>query len=192
MENEDPVSEMAALIDGILRGEARAERRLHDEFCEKCKILIRVRIPDCDSPEDICQDLILALLAAIRKNSIEDMKKLPAFARRICSNKISDWLRANRRTDSLENTSEEKLIDKNENGNPENEALAHERYEILARALDKLDSRTREVITLHYYEELKFEEIAEHLHISHTLARHIAFQGRKELWNWLDKFGYFD
>jgi RNA polymerase sigma factor for flagellar operon FliA len=60
------------------------------------------------------------------------------------------------------------MLDDNENNIPENALLKKDLRNILADTIKALPERDRVIITLYYYEELMFKEIAEMLHVSES------------------------
>ena len=61
-----------------------------------------------------------------------------------------------------------------------------DRDEELASAIMKLPHKLREVILLHYYQELKINEIADMLNISHSSVSGRLKRGREKLKNLLE------
>ena len=73
---------------------------------------------------------------------------------------------------------------------PEEKLLTDERYRALYRALDRLDSRKREVLVLQYFGGLSHKEIAALLKIRPDHVGVLGCRAKKELKEWLKEDGY--
>jgi len=62
--------------------------------------------------------------------------------------------------------------------------------EYLHRLLERLPAEDRVVLTLHYFEQLDMNEIAEHMGWTRTLAKVRAYRARKKLRAMLEEAGY--
>lgn len=73
-------------------------------------------------------------------------------------------------------------------GRPEDELLAGETRQVLADAIDGLSARERTVISLYYYEELKYAEIASVMEISESRVCQLHSRAVSKLKNTLENY----
>lgn len=70
------------------------------------------------------------------------------------------------------------------------ELSASESADLLYCLLERLPVRERTVLTLHYFEDLPFPEVAQRLGWSHILVKVTAYRARKKLQEQLERAGF--
>lgn len=70
-----------------------------------------------------------------------------------------------------------------EYGNPDEEACANNRHELIRNALLMLSEDKREIIVLHYFENIKYNKIANIMGLKNTSVQSVANRARKEMKN---------
>jgi len=124
--------------------------------------------------EDICQDVLLKLLTARPSFASDEHER--AWVIRTTANACKDQLRAARRKDTTLEGAREPATE----GDPTFQGLLDEEADLL-RALRELPDQYREVIHLHYFEELPLREIARMTGVSEAAATKRLSRARKLL-----------
>lgn len=70
-----------------------------------------------------------------------------------------------------------------EYGNPDEEACVNNRYELIKDALLMLSEDKRKIIVLHYFEDIKYNKIADIMGLKKTVVESAASRARKEMKN---------
>ncbi|MGE6783848.1 RNA polymerase sigma factor [Ensifer adhaerens] len=130
-----------------------------DEHQRMRRMLIR-RGMSAETASDAVQDAFLRVLAA----KLVGIRDLKSYLRRSVSNAAVDIIRADRRageTIGVDELDEDRLRDPA----PLADAtlVMREQIEALSRAIDALPPRSREVLLLHKFEGLSYQETAERL-----------------------------
>ncbi|HEV7306075.1 RNA polymerase sigma factor [Ensifer sp.] len=142
-----------------------------DEHQRMRRMLIR-RGMSAETASDAVQDAFLRLLAA----KLAGIRDLRSYLRRSVSNAAVDIVRAERRageTIGVDELEQEKLRDPA----PLADAtlVMREQIEALSRAIEMLPPRSREVLFLHKFEGLSYQETAERLGIAkNTVMVHMV------------------
>ena len=128
--------------------------------------------------EDAAQDAFVT--AWMKLNTLQDAKKYASWVCRIAKNCAMNMITRYRSFlpfDVVEN------LDLSDDGaaNPaELYALSEERYEV-DKSLEKLPEKVRQIIHLHYFEDLSIAEIADRIRISEGTVKWQLHDGRKRI-----------
>ena len=127
-------------------------------------------------PEDAMDIAQESAYKAIRSSGKfrEEPAALKAWIFRIVVNTSLDWIRKNRRITVMEEIPEQGKVD------------SYERMELL-NLLQTLDEKTRTVIILKYFEDLKLEEVAKVLGENLNTVKSRLYRGLKQLRIELDR-----
>ena len=169
------------LMQSYVRGDTAA---FHELFCRYGPLLLRLMRRDLVSPaeaDDLVQQTFLQVHRARR--DFDSSRSLKPWIYTIALNVKREYLRARRRrpTQSLE-AGEEPGV---EAVDPELE----DRARAMRKVLSALPPQQREVIELHWFEGLSFQEVAQTLGISTTAAKvraHRAYTRLRESLSGLD------
>ena len=178
MKNED-----VALIERILAGDEDAFASLIRKYQQQVHAQALRKIDDFQIAEDIVQETFLQVYQ--RLETLEDPKLFPKWLYVIVNRRCIAWLRKNRlQTESLEEIDISEI-----------ETEAYSRYvaaehekatveaqrDLVQKLLAKLKERDREVITLHYFEEMTSSEIGEFLGVSENTIKSRLRRARQQL-----------
>jgi len=122
---------------------------------------------DTEAAWDITQESWLGIIKGLRK--LHDPAKFKAWAYRIVTNKVNDWIRKNRKVSKV--------------GLKEIQGRQHkdEQDAGVKELLEKLDMKKRVVLNLRYFEQLSIPEIGIALKIPKGTVKSRLFSARKEL-----------
>jgi len=156
------------LLGRIARGSHRAFGELYDLFWPDLLNHVLAKVRDVQAAEDIVHDLFVSLWN--RRETILEIESIPAYFYTSCRYLVFRHYRSRILTDG----SEEDLD--MPGGDPPLEERLHYRYllDMVAREVDKLPEKCRQVFRLSRYEYLTNREIAERMAISEsTVENHI-------------------
>ena len=158
--------QQSILAERIRSGEVSAEEELDRLFRSRVLFLAVARTRDPEAARDVTQDVMLAVVRALRNGHLREAERLAAFVYGTARNLINGYLRARRRLpredpidDGLHLAS---LPDPHENT---------ERRDMVRRALAALDSTDRRILLLTLVEGLKPGEIAVRLGLTSEVVR---------------------
>jgi len=178
VKNEDVV-----LIERILAGDETAFESLIRKYKKQVHAQALRQIDDFQIAEDIVQETFLQVYQ--RLETLEDPKRFPKWLYVIVNRRCIAWLRKNRlQTQPLEETDISEI-----------ETEAYSRYvaaeharttaeaqrDLVQKLLTKLKESDREVITLHYFEEMSSSEIGEFLGVSENTIKSRLRRARQRL-----------
>ncbi|MBN1475505.1 RNA polymerase sigma factor [Candidatus Sumerlaeota bacterium] len=170
-----------ALVQRAQGGDAAAFEQLIHRHAGLVHSLAWAHLRDRESAEDLAQEVFLRVHLNLHR-----LTEPSGFARwlsRLTRNLAIDWLRRGTRRSRLVTLVP---LDETAGRVPDTDAKgaretmqAHERSDALQRAIDRLPSEQREVVLLHFGEEMKQREIAERLgmnpmRVSRLLRRALA------------------
>ena len=178
MKNED-----VALIERILAGDETAFESLMKKYRKQVHAQALRNIDDFQIAEDIVQEAFLQVYQ--RLETLEDPKLFPKWLYVIVNHLCIAWHRKNRlQTQPLEETDISEV-----------ETEAYSRYvaaeharttaeaqrDLVKKLLAKLKESDREVITLHYFEEMTSSEIGTFLGVSENTVKSRIRRARQQL-----------
>lgn len=84
------------LVERIVRGDRSAEEQLVIEFGPRIHALVIARTGRSTDAQDLTQDVLLAVLQALRRDQLNDASKLQAYILGTARNVVSNYLRTSR------------------------------------------------------------------------------------------------
>ncbi len=178
MKNDD-----VALIQRILIGDEDAFACLIGKYRKQVHAHAWWKTGDFHIAEDITQETFLQVYQKLE--TLEDPTQFSRWLYKIVNNLCNAWFRKNRiKTESLEETDISEI-----------ETEAYSRYvaaehaqinaeaqrDLVKKLLAKLKESDREVITLHYFEEMTSSEIGTYLGVSENTAKSRIRRARQQL-----------
>lgn len=162
-----------ALLNSYLTGNQSAISQLIERHSRRVKDYIRMMVKDADAAEDIFQETFIKAVRVIDDGRYTDNGKFLSWILRIAHNQVIDHFRArkqNRQVNEAEAGYDVlgslRLAERNVE-----DALVSEQIEADIRTLvELLPAEQREVVTMRYYGELSFKEIAEQTGVSINTA----------------------
>jgi RNA polymerase sigma-70 factor (ECF subfamily) len=102
-----PPEDPADLVDRIGRGDSAAEGELAHQFRRRVFVMLLARLRHRDTAEELTQDTLIAVIAALRKGQLRQPSSLAAFVHGTARNLANNHLRARRTCrDEVEFTSD--------------------------------------------------------------------------------------
>lgn len=154
------------LAERIRTHDPSAEEEFVHLFASRITFLARRRTQDPEVARDLAQDVMLAVVCALRNGHLRDAERLTAFVYGTARNVINSYLRTRSRLPREERIEAALLV-----------ATAHdplesaERRSLVGRALLPLDPADRRILLLTLVDGLKPGEIAARLGLSSDVVR---------------------
>jgi RNA polymerase sigma factor (sigma-70 family) len=162
----DSGAELRSLAERIREGDASAETELVAEFTQRIFVMAVVRTHDRESARELVQDVLIAVIVAVRKGQLQDADKLAAFVHGTARNLINNRLRNQSQQPQMELLPDDLAQD----------GLARqlddkERVQLLHQALERLGPEDRTILSMTLVEGRKPGEIAAALGLTSEVVR---------------------
>jgi RNA polymerase sigma factor (sigma-70 family) len=157
---------LRSLAERIRQGEASAETELVREFTRRIFVMALVRTHDRETARELVQDVLLAVICALRKGQLQDADKLAAFVHGTARNLINNRLRAESQRPQLEPISEDLA-----QINWAEQIEDAERVRLVQEALEHVREEDRKILLMTLVEGRKPGEIAAALGLTSDVVR---------------------
>ena len=169
---ETDEKEIAARMAG---GDEQAFDLLYDRYAKKVYAYVLRRVGDRHVAEDLTSDIFMKAFAARR--TFTWRTSFSAWVYRIAANRVVDHYRAKKNDQPLDEEAENKAMVRFEGDVTfDRDALRR----LLETLLDKLSERERHAVTLRFYAERSFEEVAQALGCTQNNATVIVHRALKK------------
>lgn len=149
------------IIESVLRGNRDAYASIIDEYQSMVFRYTWQIVKNQDIAEDLTQETFIKAYEKLHQYRTDAAFK--GWLLRIARNNAMNYFRKNKTQDvSLdEDNGLQEYLPETKSKSPDKAAIDSEKEEILNRAISQLSKEKREIILLHYYEEMSLAEIAE-------------------------------
>jgi RNA polymerase sigma-70 factor (ECF subfamily) len=199
----DSASRDEKLLARAVEGDQAAATELLSAYRERLRKMVTsrldTRLAARVDPSDVVQETLLAVVGQLPGYAREQPMPFYPWLRRLALQRMIDLERRHLRAERRSVLREEARPPRNDSTihelarhllahvpGPHSEAVAAEREASLRRAVDALEETQREVLLLHYVEDLSLAEAAEILQITADAARMRHFRALKQLRELLD------
>ena len=158
--------EQTSLVEQIRRGETSAEERLAGLFHERVRILALARTRNREAAIELAQDVVMAVLIALRNGHIRESAKLTEFVYGTARNHLNNYFRVRSRAPQ-----EDELLPDHGVVEPSDPIAELERITLVRQALTMLNADDRKILLLTLVDGLKPGEIARRLGLSSEVVR---------------------
>lgn len=154
------------LVERIRHGDEKAETEVVSQFSKRIFVMSLVRTRDREASRDLVQDVLIAVIGALRKGQLQDPSKLPAFVHGTARNLINNRMRTEIQSPALEPLPEDLPQITN------NETLEEsEQSQLVHEALNELGEDDRSVLWMTLVEGRKPGDIASILGLTSEVVR---------------------
>lgn len=168
MKNED-----VTLIQRILEGDEDAFACLIGKYSKQVHAYSWRKTGDFHIAEDITQEAFLQVYQKLK--TLEDSTQFSRWLYKIVNNLCNAWFRKNRiKTESLEETDMSEIETEAYSqyvAAEQAKTTVEAQHDLVKKLLAKLKESDREVITLHYFEEMTSSEIGTYLGVSENTVK---------------------
>jgi RNA polymerase sigma factor (sigma-70 family) len=156
----------ALLIQRIQAGDPAAEEEFVNTYRKRILLIASVRTRDREIAKDVAQEVLLAVLLAIRAGQVREVDKLPNFVQGTTRNLINNHLRKVARR--AETDLDEVTLP---GADPTDEIESAQRAEIVNRELAKYSEQDKQILLLSVVDGHPLHVVAERLGLSHDAVR---------------------
>jgi len=160
------IGEMGSLAERIRLGDPAAETELVHQFRQRVFVMGVVRTRDREAARDLTQDVLLAVITALRKGQLIDQEKLAAFVHGTARNVINNHLRSQAQQPQVE-----PLRDDLAQIDCARELEEGERVHLVQEALEGMSQKDREILQMTLVDGKKPGEIAAVLGLTSEVVR---------------------
>jgi len=155
-----------SLAQRIYAGDRVAEDELVSTYRRGVFVIAVARTRDRDAALDLTQEVLMAVLRALREGQLRESCKLPAFIQGTARNLINNYLRTRARRsecdlDSVEVPSVDLV----------GELESAERQRLVRRELQSFSATDQQILLLSLVDGHPLAEVAERLNLSHEAVR---------------------
>jgi len=162
-------------MSSYVRGDAGAFRQLFDRYAPRVRGMLRATVRDEDVAHDLTQQTFFQLHRA--RHDFREGAALRPWLMTIAYNLRRDHLRAAGRRRMVPLLEETHAVAAEQGSSLEQQRAARR----VREAVGRLGAKQREVIELHWFAEMPFEEVAQVLGIGRSTAKVRAHRGYQQL-----------
>ena len=156
-----------ALVDRIRAGDPTAEEQLVAQYRRGILLIATVRTRDREAARDLTQEILIAVLLALRKGQLRESAKLPAFVQGTARNLINNYLRTRIRRSECDLEGVEEIA----SADPIQELESGERQRLVRRELAAFSVADQQILLLSMVDGHSLAEVAQRLNLSHDAVR---------------------
>lgn len=172
------------LVQRAKEGDSKAFERLMKKYRKSVYYMILRMVRNADDADDLTQEAFAKAFTSI--NNFDAKFAFSTWLFRIASNNSIDYVRKKRLTTVSINGDKEgedggtiQIDIKDGALDPEEVQLKQQRHQYLRMALDRIPESFRKLVELRYFDELSYEEIAQHLEIPLGTVKAKLFRSRE-------------
>lgn len=154
------------LAQRILAGDRTAETELVSTYRRSVFVIASARTHDREAARDLTQDVLIAVLRALREGQLREFDKLAAFIQGTARNLINQYLRTRTRRAECNLDSEEMVVT-----DPVAELEIAERQRLLRHELQSFSVADQQILLLSLVDGHSMAEVAQRLNLSHDVVR---------------------
>lgn len=158
---------------------------IYTQYHQKVLTYVKARVNNITEAEDITSDVFVKVMSALGTYNNEKAQ-LSTWIYTIATNTIRDYFRKTAVRDKFHCDNSEIFLESviSDDCDYDEKLFEEANLELLAQALEHLSEQERNIVVLHYYNELTHKKIAEKLSLSHSNVRYINHQALKKIRNY--------
>jgi RNA polymerase sigma factor (sigma-70 family) len=160
-------TDLGDLAHRIREGDPAAEEELVRRFGDRIRVFAAMRTRDRETARDLGQEVMIAVLTALRHGQLRELDRVAAFVYGIARNVVNNHLRSGRAR-QMEPLAPEMAA---ETGDPVEDIEAGRRQVLVRGALARLNRADRGILLLTLVDGLKPAEIAFRLGLTAEVVR---------------------
>jgi RNA polymerase sigma-70 factor, ECF subfamily len=159
-------AEQAALVERVRDGDSAAEARIAELFSPAIQAMARARSRGLADPQDVCQDVLMTVISALRRGQLRDVERLGPFVAGVARNVINSELRARQARGTEPFTEAVAPV-----ADLRQEIARRDRARLLKAALEEVSASDRQILLLTLVHGLKPWEVADRLALDPQVVR---------------------
>jgi RNA polymerase sigma factor (sigma-70 family) len=180
--NPMPEGNQAGLAELVVRardGNHDAWAEIYTQFAPGVFRFCRRAMPSREDAEDATSEVFLKVQSKL--DQYDDSRPFNAWLYRVAANHCWDLLRRRRVRQDLETGDIETMPLEHPDPGQLEQLIAQKSREEVRKALEQLPSRTRMALTLRYYSDMSYDEIAETLGVRRAFVGVLLLRARHQL-----------
>ena len=169
----------------FLNGDERGFVEIVKDYSQSLLYFINGFVSNITIAEDLMEDVFVDLI--VYKNRFKGQSSFKTFIFAMARNKAVDYIRKHKHVNPLEDVALLEDITELEDA-----VLKAEKNKILAKALRNIKSEHKTVLTLLYFEDMSYDDIAKILKKNNKQIKNMAYSARRALKAALEKEGFTD
>ena len=177
----------------VKENDTEAFRTVYEKYRDSLILFLNGIVGNIDDAEELMMDTFAILSARTVKYREKEDAGFKTWLYAIAKNRAKMFLRKHKTMFQLPEDDEmnsEELSDGNTDASPEESLIKEERNQELYSALESLDSDTRQVLYLMYFEDLKPPEISRIMKKNIKQIYNLTARGKTALKSTLERMGY--
>ena len=184
-QDQAPASTDTQIVADIQNGQTQAEAELYQKYQAKVYYLALRESRSSHDAEDVCAETFLRVLQVIRRKELRSTAALPAFILGTTRNVLYELFARRKQAGHTTDPEDAGLCQ------PSHEKLFFdsEVQRAIEQTIGRLKPRERDMLRMHFYEELPAEEIARRIGVARERVRLVksrALQHFREVYKRLD------
>jgi RNA polymerase sigma-70 factor (ECF subfamily) len=165
----------SSLVERIQSGDERAESELTQLYNQRIFVMALARTRDREVARDLTQDVLIAVLQALRNGQMREPGRLTGFIYGTARNLVNNYFRSCTQQPNFESLSEDLPVAGTDN--PETAA----RRDMVRGLLARVHTVDRKILLMMLVEGYKAEEVAFQLHLSSEVVRQRKSRALKKI-----------
>ena len=170
---------LAALVAQARDGDQKAWAEIYTQFAPGIFRFCRRAMPSREDAEDAASEVFLKLRSKL--DQYDPSRPFNAWLYRVAANHCWDMLRRRRVRQDLETGDIETIPLEHPDPGQLERLIAQNTHEKVRNALEQLPGRTRMALTLRYYSDMSYDEIAETLGVRRAFVGVLLLRARHQL-----------
>ena len=158
--------QQSSLAERVRTREPSAEEELVSLFGDRIRVLVLARTGDPETARDLAQEVMLAVVRALRDEQVREPERLAGFVYGTARNVINNYLRARSRLPREDSIDAALHL-----ATPTEAVEGSERIALVRRAMASLEATDRKILLLTLVEGLKPGEIGIRLGLTSEVVR---------------------
>lgn len=176
---EQPQADLAQLVARARDGNHDAWAEIYTQFAPGIFRFCRRAMPSREDAEDATSEVFLKVRSKLEQ--YDASRPFNAWLYRVAANHCWDLLRRRRVRQDLETGDIETIPLEHPDPGQLEQLIAEKSREEVRKALEQLPNRTRMALTLRYYSDMSYDEIAETLGVRRAFVGVLLLRARHQL-----------
>lgn len=176
---EQPQADLARLVARARDGNHDAWAEIYTQFAPGIFRFCRRAMPSREDAEDATSEVFLKVRSKLEQ--YDASRPFNAWLYRVAANHCWDLLRRRRVRQDLETGDIETIPLEHPDPGQLEQLIAEKSREEVRKALEQLPNRTRMALTLRYYSDMSYDEIAETLGVRRAFVGVLLLRARHQL-----------
>lgn len=188
-----PETDGQLYIKYLKENDTEAFRVIYEKYRDSLILFLNGIVGNIDDAEELMMDTFAILSSKTVRYKEKEEAGFKTWLYAIAKNRAKMFLRKHKTMFQLPEDDEmnsEELTEGNVEASPEESLITREENKELYSALDSLDSETRQVIYLIYFEDLKPSEISRIMKMNIKKIYNLTARGKTALKDTLERMGY--